>query len=82
MRIGIDLGGSHIAIGLIEEGKIIKKCEYNFLQEDKKQIGTVIQNFLEDEIYQILQTIEEKNIEMIGICVPRKTTKWYYYQCL
>ena len=38
MKIGIDLGGSHIAIGLIDKGKIIKKYEHNFLSIEKENL--------------------------------------------
>ena len=34
MKIGIDLGGSHIQIGLVERGKVVQKREYNFKKED------------------------------------------------
>ena len=38
MRIGIDLGGSHIGIGLIEKEKILRKSEYNFSKEELEKI--------------------------------------------
>ena len=35
MKIGIDLGGSHIGIGVIgEQGKIIQKQEVDLLKEE------------------------------------------------
>ena len=66
MRIGIDLGGSHIALGLVENGKIIQKCEHNFSKEEKENLEETLQT-----------TLKEK-IEMIGISVPRKTEKWMH----
>ena len=42
MKIGIDLGGSHIAIGLIDEGEIIKKYEHNFSSIEKENLEKVI----------------------------------------
>ena len=34
MKIGIDLGGSHIAVGIVtEEGKLLAKQEKNLIYE-------------------------------------------------
>ena len=60
MRIGIDLGGSHIAIGLIDQEKIIKKYEYNFSSEEKEDTN-ILHKILEEKI----------KIQMVGICAPR-----------
>ena len=39
MKIGIDLGGSHIGIGLIDDEKnIIEKFEKDFSEDEKKNI--------------------------------------------
>ena len=39
MKIGIDLGGSHIAIGVIDKnGQIIEKFEKRLLEKEKKNI--------------------------------------------
>ena len=39
MNIGIDIGGSHIGVGLVgSSGKIINKKEVDILPEDKKNI--------------------------------------------
>ena len=40
MRIGIDLGGSHIGVGLIENGEILYKVEKD-LQTDEKYEYTI-----------------------------------------
>ena len=34
MNIGIDIGGSHIGIALIEDGKIVKKVEQDIEKID------------------------------------------------
>lgn len=73
MKIGIDLGGSHIAIGLIKEGKVIEKKEYNFSQKDKENLEEVIREFIHKKIDTILEIVNIDQIEMIGISVPRKT---------
>ena len=74
MKIGIDLGGSHIAVGVItEKGKIIQKEEQNIIynkeNEDIKQI-------IVDKILGLINTVLRTSqipifvIEEIGIGVP------------
>ena len=47
MKIGIDMGGSHIGLGLVEDdGKIISKNDILILQEDKKNITDIIENYI------------------------------------
>ena len=38
MKIGIDLGGSHIGVGLIENDQILISKEKNFTREDRENI--------------------------------------------
>jgi len=72
MKIGIDVGGSHIGLGILnKDGKIIYKKEkdYPFHKKDMSQI--VINTILE-----LIQEIFEENkidineIESIGIAIP------------
>jgi len=43
MRIGIDLGGSHVGVGLIDKDKIVGNVrEYNFTNADRESIESVI----------------------------------------
>lgn len=66
MKIGIDLGGSHIAIGLIDEnGNIIEKVEKNIKMNDN--LKNEIEQFI---IENIMQFQLLKQIEMIGIAIP------------
>ena len=52
MKIGIDLGGSHIAIGVVDnQGRIIEKQEKRLLKKDKENIKKVIEEY-------IVQTVE------------------------
>ena len=74
MKIGIDIGGSHVAIGLINEsGTIIAKEEKdlnNHLREEnysEKLVNTIIElitKILEDK------KIDVNKISLIGIAVP------------
>ena len=68
MKIGIDLGGSHIGIGLVDNnGEILQKVEKYIKDEDKINIETFIEEFITEKILEISLT---NNIESIGIAVP------------
>ncbi len=65
MKIGIDIGGSHIGIGIVNNlGKLIEKKEVRLLKENKKDIEKFIEDFLVDNIKKF---ISKYNIEFIGI---------------
>lgn len=76
MNIGIDLGGSHIGIGLVNGEEIVQKSEYNFLIKEKYNIEEIIRKFIYAELDNFLKNINIDEIEKIGIAVPRKTKKW------
>lgn len=78
MRIGIDLGGSHVAVGLIEEGRIIEKREKNFLDEEREKIEEIIENTILSNIKGLLKSsnLTLKEIERIGIAAPRLNSRW------
>lgn len=68
MKVGIDLGGSHIAIGLVDEKyKIIKKQEERIINKEKIDIKKYIEDYI---IENIKQFINEYNISEIGLAVP------------
>ena len=46
MKIGIDIGGSHIAIAKVEENKILDKKEYNYDDTFKIEIRKNIINYI------------------------------------
>lgn len=73
MKIGIDLGGSHIAIGVVDnKGKIIEKFEKRLKGIEKKHIKeTVIQYIIEN-----VQVLREKHkITGVGIAIPGSVSK-------
>lgn len=79
MNIGIDLGGSHIAVGEVEDGKIKQKKEIEITETDKKNI----KEFIEESILTIISEMEaERNIETIGIAVPGTVTENKIIQCI
>ena len=68
MKIGIDLGGSHLGLGVIDnENKIVEVFEKDFTEEDKLDIIAVIENYILNKVYELDQKYE---IEKIGIAVP------------
>ena len=68
MKIGIDLGGSHIAIGVIDDkGYIVEKTEKRLLPKDKKDIKTSIESYI---IKNVKEIIQKYKIKEIGIAVP------------
>ncbi len=74
MRIGVDIGGSHVGVGLLNErGTFLAKRERDLNNIEKKEDYSEI--LVETIIDLITQSLEEKNInitdiELIGIAVP------------
>lgn len=79
MNIGIDLGGSHIAIGQVQNGKILEKTEIEITEIDKPNIT----QFIEENILKLLEKLQLKeNIETIGIAVPGTVTENRIIKCI
>lgn len=72
MKIGIDIGGSHIGIGLIDNSEIVASKEKNFNREDRKEIEKTIMNSIQEMITELLeeQNLKIEMIELIGIAAP------------
>ena len=72
MRIGIDLGGSHIGVGLIYKDKILDTRQKNFVDSDKVNIKKTIVDTSIAMIKDLLksQNIAQSDIELIGIASP------------
>lgn len=66
MKIGIDLGGSHIGIGLVDRNGSILVKEEKFIK-DKTNIKELIEEFITENVMQIALTHE---VESIGIAIP------------
>ena len=77
MQIGIDLGGSHIGIGLVNNGKIIQKEEKNLLIKENTNIQEEIETIIHGTIQRILQNqkIQINEIKSIGLAVPGLVTQ-------
>lgn len=68
MRIGIDLGGSHIAIGIVKEnGTLLEKKETDL---NRKEIGSLEKFIQEYMIKGIKEYIDTYPIDLIGIASP------------
>lgn len=68
MRIGIDLGGSHIAVGIVKEnGTLLEKKETDL---NHKEIGSLEQFIQEYMIKCIKEYIDTYPIDLIGIASP------------
>ena len=68
MKIGIDLGGSHIAIGVVDNrGKILEKVEKRITKAEKNTIKKVIEDYIIEKTANFLQ---QYKITEIGIAIP------------
>lgn len=73
MRIGVDIGGSHIAVGLVnDDGEILSKVEKDWTSDDKKDIKSAIKNAIINLSSEILKNNNYtfSDIERIGIGSP------------
>jgi len=74
MKIGIDIGGNHIGIGLINpSGKIVKKLEKDLsIGSNKSEFEKVLLENLIELITELLSQceLEISKIKLIGIAVP------------
>lgn len=70
MKIGIDLGGSHIGVGIVENGEIIYKIEKDLQENEKgtKNIVELIKKIIPEMLKQ--QNAKIEDIELIGIACP------------
>mgnify|MGYP001859508174 CR=1 FL=1 len=66
MNIGIDIGGTHIAIAVVEKSNIILQKEKVYNHDFKINLLNSLENFIKDTITDILQ---EYKIEKIGISI-------------
>lgn len=72
MKIGIDIGGSHIGIGLIDGENIVWSKEKNFDREDRRNLEETILCTIKSIIQDLLEenNLKLEQIELIGIAAP------------
>ncbi len=78
MKIGIDLGGSHIGIGLVQDDKIITTKDKIFNRQDRQNIEKCIIEEIKRMIAELLveNYLKKEEIELVGIASPRNNLKW------
>lgn len=68
MKIGIDIGGSHIGIGVVDKnGKIVEKIEKRLTEVEKKNIKKSIEEYI---VSNSLEFMKKYKIQSIGIAMP------------
>lgn len=68
MKIGIDLGGSHIAIGVVDSnGKILEKVEKRIILKEKSNIKKVIEEYIFEKVEGFKK---QYKITEMGIAIP------------
>lgn len=72
MKIGIDVGGSHVGLGIIDEdGKLVLKNEMDYLLHNEDMSKIVIETII-GLIYKTIKEnkIDTNDIESIGVAFP------------
>lgn len=72
MKIGIDVGGSHVGIGILtEKGKLILKAEKDY-EKRKEDMSSIVLETIIEFIYKIINenNIKKEEIESIGVAFP------------
>jgi len=73
LNIGIDLGGSHIALGVVNsDGKIVKKIDHEIKEKERENIKQFIETFIIEKYNECKQ---EFDIGKIGIAIPGTVSK-------
>lgn len=70
MKIGVDIGGSHVAVGVVNRsGRILKISEIDYKEEEKKsgKLIEIAENYIVNTINEYKKTYK---IESVGIAVP------------
>lgn len=73
MKIGLDIGGSHIAIGVVnDENRLLQKYEKDIKISESKNPEKALYDNIVSLIEDMLKKIEAETLELIGIACPRK----------
>lgn len=84
MKIGIDLGGSHIAVGVVaEEGRLLVKQEKDIIFEEQENKKLLIRDTMVSLINNVLRNIQIPIfiVEEIGVGIPGITEKNKIIKC-
>lgn len=76
MKIGIDIGGSHIAVGLVNEKLEIElQKEHNWTEDEKNNMPNTVALYSKKLIKEIMNEKNIKKIDTIGIGFPSANIK-------
>lgn len=68
MKIGVDIGGSHIAIGVVDSnGRIVEKIEKRLTSNEKKNLKKSIEEYIIEHANQLIQ---KYSITEMGLSLP------------
>lgn len=68
MKIGIDLGGSHIAIGVVDaDGRIVEKIEKRLTSVEKKNLKESIEEYITEHVNKFVQKYK---VTQMGMAIP------------
>ena len=72
IRIGVDIGGSHVGVGIIKNGNLIDMSGRDLSKQDKVNIKESLVNTILDLINEVLDDthLNITEIDMIGIAAP------------
>ena len=77
MKIGVDVGGSHVGLGLIDEsGNLLLKKEKDY-EKRKSDMSSIVLETIVELINEILEenSLKKEKIESIGIALPGTVSK-------
>ena len=76
MKIGIDIGGSHIGVGLVEGQELIKTSDRFYTADDRSNMEEAVINIIEELVNNLLSdtNISLESIERIGVACPGTVT--------
>lgn len=76
MKIGVDIGGSHVAIGIVEKNEILNKAEVEINSNIIE-----IEKFIINYILKYIEMVGKKEtIELIGIATPGNAKNGIIYE--
>lgn len=76
MKIGVDIGGSHVAIGIVNKDKIINKTEVEISSNIIE-----IEEFITKYIVNYIEEVKKKeSVELIGIATPGNAKNGIIYE--
>lgn len=72
IRIGVDIGGSHVGVGIIKNGNLIDMSGRDLTKQDKQNIKESLVNTILELIDEVLDDthLNITEIDMIGIAAP------------